>query len=463
MEDGAQKQKEIVAPGSRLPVVIDVGTGFTKMGFGGNLYPDYITPTVISVADAVGRTPSGRGVKGIPELDFSIGDEAISNQAIAQVKYPLRHGQVDDWDLMEKFYEQCYYKYLRCEPEEHLCILTEPPLNAPENREYTAEIMFETFNVPELYIGVQAVFALAASWMSKKASLCSLSLSLSLSLLFHVSLTISFGVSLSISTLCWTLTEKSGVTGTLTGTVVDSGDGVTHVIPVVEGYVVGSAIRHIPLAGRDITDFVHHFLKERERIPTEDSLLIAQRIKEEYGYVCKDLADEFNEYDSNPEKNFKIYDAMQSRTKKKYSIDIGYEQFLGPELFFHPEIFSSAFTTPLPEVVDNVIQLCPIDHRRDLYKDIVLSGGSTMFKNFDRRLQRDIKKIANDRLAKFSSKSKIEVNVMSHEYQRFSVWLGGSLMSVLPDFGSVTITKSMYEEMGPSVARQSKVCEGFSV
>eukprot|EP01028_Stygiella_incarcerata_P001107 TRINITY_DN1172_c1_g1_i2.p1 TRINITY_DN1172_c1_g1~~TRINITY_DN1172_c1_g1_i2.p1 ORF type:complete len:427 (-),score=102.83 TRINITY_DN1172_c1_g1_i2:356-1636(-) len=426
MEDGAQKQKEIVAPGSRLPVVIDVGTGFTKMGFGGNLYPDYITPTVISVADAVGRTPSGRGVKGIPELDFSIGDEAISNQAIAQVKYPLRHGQVDDWDLMEKFYEQCYYKYLRCEPEEHLCILTEPPLNAPENREYTAEIMFETFNVPELYIGVQAVFALAASWMSKKA-------------------------------------KKSGVTGTLTGTVVDSGDGVTHVIPVVEGYVVGSAIRHIPLAGRDITDFVHHFLKERERIPTEDSLLIAQRIKEEYGYVCKDLADEFNEYDSNPEKNFKIYDAMQSRTKKKYSIDIGYEQFLGPELFFHPEIFSSAFTTPLPEVVDNVIQLCPIDHRRDLYKDIVLSGGSTMFKNFDRRLQRDIKKIANDRLAKFSSKSKIEVNVMSHEYQRFSVWLGGSLMSVLPDFGSVTITKSMYEEMGPSVARQSKVCEGFSV
>jgi actin-related protein 3 len=93
------------------------------MGFGGNLYPDYITPTVISVADAVGRAPSGRAAKGIPELDFSIGDEAIANQAVAQVKYPLRHGQVDDWDLMEKFYEQCYYKYLRCEPEEHLCIL----------------------------------------------------------------------------------------------------------------------------------------------------------------------------------------------------------------------------------------------------------------------------------------------------------------------------------------------------
>lgn len=59
-------------------------------------------------------------------------------------------------------------QYLRCEPEEHYMLLTEPPLNPPENREYTAEIMFETFNVPGLYIAVQAVLALAASWSSSK-------------------------------------------------------------------------------------------------------------------------------------------------------------------------------------------------------------------------------------------------------------------------------------------------------
>ena len=51
-------------------------------------------------------------------------------------------------------------------PQEHYVTLTEPPLNTPENREYTAEIMFETFNVPGLYIAVQAVLALAASWSS---------------------------------------------------------------------------------------------------------------------------------------------------------------------------------------------------------------------------------------------------------------------------------------------------------
>ena len=85
-------------------------------------------------------------------------------------QWPIRHGVVDDWDLMERFWEQTVFKYLRAEPEDHYFLLTEPPLNTPENREYTAEIMFETFNVPGLYIAVQAVLALAASWTSRQVS-----------------------------------------------------------------------------------------------------------------------------------------------------------------------------------------------------------------------------------------------------------------------------------------------------
>jgi actin-related protein 3 len=111
-------------------------------------------------------------------------------------QYPVRHGLVEDWDLMERFLQQCIFKYLRAEPEDHYFLLTEPPLNTPENREYTAEIMFESFNVSGLYIAVQAVLALAASWTAKNVE------------------------------------ERN-----LTGIVVDSGDGVTHVIPVVS-YVI---------------------------------------------------------------------------------------------------------------------------------------------------------------------------------------------------------------------------------
>ena len=91
------------------------------------------------------------------------------------MQYPVRHGMVEDWDLMEKFMEQCIFKYLRAEPEDHYFLLTEPPLNTPENREYTAEIMFESFNIPGLYIAVQAVLSLAASWTRRQvcAYLCS--------------------------------------------------------------------------------------------------------------------------------------------------------------------------------------------------------------------------------------------------------------------------------------------------
>eukprot|EP00960_Hanusia_phi_P006030 173749-Hanusia_phi.AAC.1 len=103
----------------------------------------------------------------IEDLDYFVGDEAIKQKTYS-INYPVRHGQVDNWDHMERFWQQCMFQYLRCEPEEHNFLLTEPPMNAPENREYTAEIMFESFNVKGLHIAVQAVLALAASWTKKE-------------------------------------------------------------------------------------------------------------------------------------------------------------------------------------------------------------------------------------------------------------------------------------------------------
>jgi len=93
------------------------------------------------------------------------------------------------------------------------------------------------------------------------------------------------------------------------------------------------------------------------------------------------------------------YNGIHSSTGRPYSVDVGYERFLAPEIFFNPEIASSDFLTPLPDIVDQVIQTSPIDVRRGLYKRIVLSGGSTMFPNFDRRLQRDLQGIVDARLA----------------------------------------------------------------
>ncbi|KAJ9105010.1 Actin- protein 3 [Naganishia adeliensis] len=433
------------------PLVIDNGTGYTKMGFAGNPEPSFVFPTVIathggsstsggksttSTAHA-GSRPTGAppvaskpghlaSKRGIDDLDFFIGDGAIANAKTYGLHYPIKHGMVENWDHMERFWAQSIFKYLRAEPEDHYVLLTEPPLNPPENRENTAEIMFESFNIQGLYIAVQAVLALAASWTSSKVH------------------------------------ERN-----LTGVVIDSGDGVTHTIPVADGYVIGSSIKHIPIAGRNITEFVLNLLRDRgeqAHIPPEDQLRVAEKIKEDYTYVCQDIVKEIRKYDADPYKYFARYAGEHSVTGRKYDIDIGYERFLAPEIFFNPEIYSSDFLTPLPEVVDNVIQTSPIDVRRGLYKNIVLSGGSTMFKDFGRRLQRDIKHIVDGRIAHSEQASGnhmrstgVDVNVITHKRQRYAVWYGGSLMASTPEFYNVAHTKQQYEEFGPSLVRRFSV------
>ena len=116
-----------------------------------------------------------------------------------------------------------------------------------------------------------------------------------------------------------------------------------------------------------------------------------------YCFVCPDIAKEFKRFDSDPKKYMKIYNGKNAITKQPYEVDIGYERFLGPEIFFHPEFSNPDFNVPLSEAVDTVIQNCPIDCRRALYKNIVLSGGSTMFKDFGRRLERDLKRMVDAR------------------------------------------------------------------
>lgn len=403
-------------------LTIHSGTGLTKLGFAGNDSPSWVFPTAISTrVSGSDSSKSGSSKfnnvsikRGMEDLDFFIGEEALeaAKGPSYSLSYPIRHGQVENWDHMERFWENSIFKYLKCEPEDHYFLMTEPPLNPPENRENIAEVMFESFNCAGLYIAVQAVLALAASWTSSKVQ------------------------------------DRS-----LTGTVIDSGDGVTHVIPVAEGYVIGSAIKNIPIAGRDITLFIQTLLRERGELDT--SLRTAEKIKQEFCYVCPDIVKEFNKFDSHPDK-FAQY--IVETVRQPITVDVGYERFLAPEIFFSPEIASSDFLTPLPIVVDDVIQGSPIDVRKNLYRNIVLSGGSTMFKDFGRRLQRDIKSLVNERVQQSerlsgAKSSGVEVQVISHKRQKNAVWFGGSLLAQTAEFKSYCHTKQDYDEYGPSIVR----------
>jgi len=265
--------------------------------------------------------------------------------------------------------------------------------------------------------------------------------------------------------------QTQGHNSEITGTVIDSGDGVTHIVPVVAGYVIGSCIKHIPIAGKDITAFVQQIMREREpHIPPGQSLQVAKRVKETFSYVCPDIVKEFKKYDTESAKWIKRMTENEYVTQKPFTYDVGYERFLGPEIFFNPEIASSDFLTPLPQVVDACVQNCPIDTRRGLYKNIVLSGGSTMFKDFGRRLQRDIKRAVDNRIKRSEELSggrikatAIPVNVISHHMQRYAVWFGGSMLASTPEFYTVCHTKAQYDEHGPSICRHNPVFGAVAV
>ncbi|OBZ72420.1 Actin-related protein 3, partial [Grifola frondosa] len=390
------------------PIICDNGTGFSKVGFAGNSDPSFVFPTAIAT-----RGPAAQPSRSGPALPPSPDTSHPNATPGYGVNYPIRHGQIENWDYMERYWEQTIFKYLRAEPEDHYFLLTEPPLNAPENREQTAEIFFESFNIKGLYIAVQAVLALAASWSSNRV-----------------------------------------VDRTLTGTVIDSATASPTLSPARRATSSAAPSRTFPsLAATS---------------PNSRELKVAGKVKENFSYVCQDIVKEFRKYDQEPYKYFERYEGEYAVTGRKYSVDVGYERFLAPEIFFNPEIYSSDFLTPIPEIVDSVIQQSPIDVRRGLYKVRVRQHRVVWrldkFQHFGQRLKRDLKQLVDRRLdasvvasGSHLRSSGVEVEVISHKRQRYAVWFGGSLMASLPEFYNFCHTKAQYDEIGPSICRRYQI------
>jgi actin-related protein len=160
---------------------------------------------------------------------------------------------------------------------------------------------------------------------------------------------------------------------------------------VADGYILRNCIQQIPLGGRDITSYVQGLLRKNQRnLRLSQSFEIARQIKEQYGYVSLDPEGE----------RFRSFNTKASGkygTSESWSCNIDEEMYLSGEVLFRPNVLrgSKSRLTALPDLVDSSIQMCPIDLRRELYGNIVLTSGSTRFNGMNSRLQRDVYNLAN--------------------------------------------------------------------
>ncbi|CAL8121944.1 unnamed protein product [Orchesella dallaii] len=324
--------------------------------------------------------PSGVGLQDF--LNLSDPDTfnrfmEISSSGDLKVRNPIKNGTVTNWEDMETIWRHAIQDNLHINPEESSILMTEPMGNPKPAREKIGEILFESLNFNAISIATAPILPMYAA-------------------------------------------------GRTTGIVLDVGDGITQVVPVWGGYPITQAMERVDFGGRDITQLFSREQQDRNDIKMPHEVF--KLLKEKTCHVVLD----YNQ-------------AKESSSVTKYQlpngedIEVGEEVFKCPEFLFNPMKIQESEATKqgLHQLVYKAIMKTNIDVRKDLYANIVLSGGSTLFPGFVERLEAELKALAP---------SSVKIKIVAHPARKYFSWIGGSVLASLTSFPDTLITKQSWEE-----------------
>ncbi|RPB22662.1 Actin/actin-like protein [Terfezia boudieri ATCC MYA-4762] len=380
---------------SEAPIVLDGGTGFLKVGYAGQNFPAHQYPSIVGRPILRAEERSGDQVI----KDIMCGDEAAAVRSMLQITYPMENGIITRWEDMLHLWDYTFTEKLQIDPSGRKILLTEPPMNPLSNREKMCEVMFERYNLGGVYVAIQAVLALYAQGLSS-------------------------------------------------GVVVDSGDGVTHIVPVYESVVLNHLTRRLDVAGRDVTrQLINLLLRRGYAFNRTADFETVRQIKENLCYVSYDL-----ELDHRLAEETTVLVESYTLPDGRV-IRIGSERFEAPECMFQPHLID-VDQPGIAEMLFNTIQSAEVDIRSSLFKAVVLSGGSSMYPGLPSRLEKEIKQLWLTRVLNNdpSRLSKFKVRIEDPPRRRHMVFLGGAVLAnIMSDKENMWISKAEWDEQGARV------------
>jgi len=293
---------------------------------------------------------------------------------------------------MEKVWHHTFYNELRVTPSEVQGVLvTEAPRNPKANRERMLTVLFETFEVRNTYVAIQAVMSLYAN-------------------------------------------------GRSTGLVVDSGDGVTHTVPVFEGFSIPHAIEKMEIAGRVITEYAQKLLLENGHSFTSTAELeIVKDIKEKLCFVAQDYATE-----RAAAADSSAQDQPYTLPDKSMITVPGTVRMQIPELLFKPDLNGKSCKS-IQDLSFASVSGSDVDVRRDLLKNVIMSGGTTMYEGMPDRLKTELQALAP---------AGSEIRIVATPDRKYAVWKGASTLASLSTFAASWISKEEYDEHGAGIVHR---------